>query len=152
MRLLTLSERKGSASFGAGPLFVDGGYCGDVCSIGYQVVQSCFGVAPLGTEWCNLAALLLCLVRSGTISLRCCSARYQVVQSCCVAAPLGTQQCFIYSIIVIGFTVSLEYHPITSQCPDLSEPMRRMRLRFWRVLMARAMVGRERRHWVASCS
>ena len=65
MRLLTLSERKGSASFGAGPLFVDGGYCGDVCSIGYQVVQSSSVAALLGTEWYNLAAMLLCLVRSG---------------------------------------------------------------------------------------
>ena len=67
MRLLTLSERKGSASFGAGPLFVDGGYCGDVCSIWYQVVQSRCDAAPLGTQWCNLAAMLLRLVRSGVL-------------------------------------------------------------------------------------
>ena len=101
VRMLTLSEGKGSASFGAGPLFVDGGYCGDVCSIWYQVVQSSSGAALLGTEWRNLAALLLCSVRSGAILQRCCSARYGVVQSRSVAAPLGTQRCFIYSIIEI---------------------------------------------------
>ena len=52
----------------------------------------------------------------------------------------------IYSRFTVSLRQLLQYHPITSQCPVLSEPMRRMRLRFWRVLIVRAMVGRERRH------
>ncbi len=58
----------------------------------------------------------------------------------------------IYSRFTVSLRQLLQYHPITSQYPVLSEPMRRMRLRFWRVLIVRAMVGRERRHWLASCS
>ncbi len=115
VRFLTLSNRKGSASFGAGPLFVDGGYCEDGCSGWYEVVQQpnmaatstngtrrvAMMAALRGTKWCNLAAWLLRLGRRGAILQRCCSAWYGVVQSRSVAAPLGTQRCFIYSIIEI---------------------------------------------------
>ena len=81
--MLTLSEGKGSAPFGAGPLFVDKAGRGDACSARDEGVQQpnmaatetngtrrvAMMTAPQGIKGRNLAARLLRLGRRGVLAV-----------------------------------------------------------------------------------
>ena len=74
MSLLTLSEGKGSASFDAGPLFVDGGCCGEGCAARSLLERQPNMAATRTNGTTGLGARLLRLGRRRTILQRGCSA------------------------------------------------------------------------------